>query len=148
LGSVATFSCGEKYTISCYTLLLNRSKPTYSVGTIMTIKKENQKQMTSENQPFYKKLTFNLLSIGILCVALIYGSDLIMPLLFAILLATLILPLTNFLVRKNFPKFLSIILPILLAIIVGGGVIYLLSFQIVHFVDDLPALKERFNEVG
>ncbi|HOX81916.1 MAG TPA: AI-2E family transporter [Chryseolinea sp.] len=104
--------------------------------------------MKAEDQPFYKKLTFNLLSIGILCVALIYGSDLIMPLLFAILLATLLLPITRFLVRKKFPKFLSIILPILLAMVVGGGIIYLLSSQIIHFMDDLPALKARFDEVG
>ncbi len=104
--------------------------------------------MNSDNEPFYKKFAFNLLSIGILCIALIYGGDLIMPLVCAILLATLLLPFTNFLARKKFPKVLSIMIPILLSIVVGAGIIYLLSSQIMHFVDDLPALKSRFNEVG
>ncbi len=104
--------------------------------------------MKIDEEPFYKKLSFNLISIAILCVALIYGGDLLMPLMCSILLATLLLPVTNFLVRKKVPKALSIILPLLLSIVVGAGIIYLLSAQIMHFVEDLPTLKERFSEVG
>ncbi len=104
--------------------------------------------MKTDEEPFYKKFSFNLISIAILCVALIYGGDLLMPLMCSILLATLLLPFTNFLVRKKVPKVLSIILPLLLSIVVGAGIIYLLSAQIMHFVEDLPTLKERFSEVG
>lgn len=103
--------------------------------------------MTSA-QPFYQKFSFNLISIAILCVALIYGGDLFMPLMCSILLATLLLPITNFLIRKKFPKVLTIMLPILLAMLSVAGIVYLLSAQIMHFVDDLPTLKERFHEVG
>jgi predicted PurR-regulated permease PerM len=113
------------------------------------LKKESKTgSMKAGEEPFYKKLSFILISIAILCVALIYGSDFFMPIMCSILLATLLLPATKFLVRKKFPKVLSIILPLTLSIVVGGGIIYLLSAQILHFVDDLPTLKERFNEVG
>ncbi len=104
--------------------------------------------MNSEAHPFYQKFSLNLISIAILCVALIYGGDLFMPLLCSVLLATLLLPVTNFLLRKKIPKVLSIIIPLLLSIILGAGIIYLLSAQVISFMEDLPALKERFNEVG
>ena len=104
--------------------------------------------MNSEDQPFYKKLSFNLLSIGILCIALLYGGEVILPLLCSILLATLLLPVTNFLVRKKIPKSLSIIIPLVLAILSVAGILYLLSAQVLHFMDDLPGLKERMSDVS
>jgi len=76
------------------------------------------------------------------------AKDLILPILFAILLATLLLPVTRFLLKKKFPKILSIIIPLVAAIVIGGGIIFILSKQVVNFMDDLPALKERLNEVG
>lgn len=98
--------------------------------------------------PFYQKLSFNLISLALICVALIYGGDIIIPVLFAILLANLLLPMVNFLARKKFNRPLSIIVPLFLSIVVIAGIVYFLSSQIMHFVDDVPALKERMNEVA
>lgn len=99
-------------------------------------------------QPFYQKLSFNLISISIICLALNYGSSLILPLLFAILLATLLLPSTHYLQRKKFPKFFSIIIPLVMALLITIGILYFLSVQLLNFLDDMPALKERLSEVG
>ncbi|MEO7991161.1 MAG: AI-2E family transporter [Chryseolinea sp.] len=104
--------------------------------------------MKEVDQPFYKKLSFNLISIGLLCVALYYGGEIILPLLCGILLATLLLPITHFLVKRKIPKVFSILIPIIVAVAAGAGILYLLSAQVMHFVDDIPALKERMNEVG
>ncbi len=98
--------------------------------------------------PFYQKLSFNLISLAIIAVAIIYGKDIILPILFAILLSNLLLPLVNYLARKKFYRSISIILPLFLSIVVGAGVIFFLSSQIIHFMDDVPALKERMNEVA
>ncbi len=98
--------------------------------------------------PFHQKLSLTLISISLLCVALIYGKEIILPVLFSILLANLLLPLTNFLTRKKFNKSLSILFPLFLALIAGGGIIYFLSSQIMNFMDDLPALKQRVDEVS
>ena len=73
--------------------------------------------------PFYQKLSFNLISLAIICLALIYANDIILPILFSILIANLLLPLTNYLVSKRFNKFFSIILPLLLAIVLTIGVV-------------------------
>ncbi|HTJ48861.1 MAG TPA: AI-2E family transporter [Cyclobacteriaceae bacterium] len=98
--------------------------------------------------PFYQKLSYNLVSLAIICLALIFANDIILPILFSILLANLILPLTNYLVSKKFNRFLSIFLPVLLAIALTLGVIYFLSNQIMHFMNDVPVLKDRINEVS
>lgn len=98
--------------------------------------------------PFYQKFSLILISMSIICVALIYGQSIILPILFSILLANILLPITRYLSNKKFPKPLSIILPIILAMLVGGGILYFLSTQIMNFVDDVPALKERVNEVS
>lgn len=98
--------------------------------------------------PFYQRLCFNLLSIGILCVALIYGRSIILPLLFGILVANLLLPVTKFLCSKNVNRPLSILIPLLTSIILGIGVIFFLSSQLINFLDDLPMLKQRYEEVS
>jgi len=98
--------------------------------------------------PFYQKLSLTLITITILCVGLYFTKGLILPILFAILLAMLLLPVTNFLARKKFPKPLSIIVPLFLSIILIAAVVYFLSSQIVNFAADAPALRERINEVG
>ena len=100
------------------------------------------------NMPFYQKLTYILISTALVIVALIYGGDIVLPILFSILLANILLPLTQYLARRKFRKSFSILLPLFLSIIVGMGVIYFLSSQIMNFIDDVPALKERVTEVS
>jgi len=103
--------------------------------------------LVKHETPFHQKFAFNLIILSALCVALIYGKDLILPILFSVLLANILLPLTNYFARKGFTKSLSILLPLLLFIVFGLGVLYFLSSQIIHFINDVPALKERINEV-
>lgn len=98
--------------------------------------------------PFYQKLCFTLVSVSLLCFGLFVGKDIILPLLFSILLANILLPLTHYLEKRKFNKSLSIFLPLFSAILIGGGVLYFLSHQIMSFMDDVPVLKERLNEVS
>jgi predicted PurR-regulated permease PerM len=98
--------------------------------------------------PFYQKLCYMLISAALICVALYFGKDIILPVLFSILLASILLPFTNFLARKKFNQALSILLPLFLSIIISAGVMYFLSSQIMSFMDDVPALKERVNEIS
>lgn len=100
-----------------------------------------------ESHLFFKRLSYNLLSIGLICVLLYVGRDIILPLLFSLLLATLLRPVENFLLSKKFPKVLAILLPLVLSLLAILGVLYFLSTQIVHFFDDWDTLKNRVNEL-
>jgi len=114
----------------------------------MIINLQHQTLSMDKSEPFYKKLSFNLLSLGLICAALVLAKDFILPILFAILLATLLLPTTKFLSKRKFPKTFSILIPLVVTFIIGGSILYLLSKQVANFMEDVPALKERLNDVG
>lgn len=100
------------------------------------------------DKPFYERLSFNLISITILCLALSFGKLIILPILFGILLANLLLPTARFLEGKNFNRPTSILIPLASTVVVAGALIFLISSQIVNFLDDMPALKERIDQVS
>ncbi len=98
---------------------------------------------TTIQDPFYKKLAFNLLSISILIFALYIGQDILVPMFIAILLAILLLPTVQLLQRFKFNRFFSIIVTLIVAMLLLAAIVYFLSAQIGNFLDDLPAIKER-----
>ena len=96
--------------------------------------------------PFYIRFTLQLIMITLLGVILIYGKTLFVPLAFSILLAILLLPITNFLERKAlFPKALANISSVMVAMAVIGTVIWFLSHQIAVFLKDIPALRANLE---
>lgn len=76
------------------------------------------------------------------------GEDIILPILFSLLLANLLMPVTQFLESKKVHHILAILLPLILSIVLIVALIYFLSAQVMNFTDDVPALKERINEVS
>jgi len=84
----------------------------------------------------------------LITLALYVGKDIILPILFSILLANILLPLVHYLIKIKFNKPIAILLPLILSIVIGGILIYFLSSQVMNFIDDVPALKVRVNEVG
>jgi len=100
---------------------------------------------TTPLEPFYKKLSFNLISLALLATALYLGQGILVPLFFAILLSTLLLPVTNFLQRIRIPKVPAILLALCISLALIGGIIYLLSTQVANFLDDSRAIETRLN---
>lgn len=103
--------------------------------------------MEATKHPFYQRLSLNLISIALLVAVIYLGKDVVLPVLFSILLATLLLPVYKFLLRKKFPRPLAIILPLTISLVLVFMVVFLLSKQIVKFFDDLPTLTERVDEL-
>lgn len=102
----------------------------------------------TDQSPFYLKFGVSLLAIGLLAAGVVLGRDIIIPILFAILLSTLLLPLVKFLHVKGCHKIVSILIPVVLTFISFAAILYLLSSQIMNFLDDAPALKERLVDLG
>ncbi|HTL10772.1 MAG TPA: AI-2E family transporter [Chitinophagaceae bacterium] len=102
--------------------------------------------MNKTSLPFYAKLSFNLISLALIATLTYLGADILMPICFAIVLSMLLLPAVNWLNKRGVPSVLAMILSLLTALLVVGGVLYFLSSQVAHFMDDLPSIKQKFNQ--
>ena len=101
--------------------------------------------MDEKSWPFYAKLSLNLITLSIIGVLAYLASDILMPICFAIVLAMLLLPVVNMLNRWGVPSVLAMIISILIALLLVIGVLYFLSSQVAHFMDDLPSIKQKLN---
>jgi predicted PurR-regulated permease PerM len=99
-----------------------------------------------ESLPFYAKFSLNLLSIVLVGGLIFVGQDIIMPICFAIVLAFLLLPVNNWLVKKGMPQVPSMLISIFLALVIIAGIVYFLSSQIANFANDLPHIRQNLNK--
>lgn len=96
--------------------------------------------------PFYARLALGLLSGVLIFYGLSKGQLVFVPLVFSVLLATFLYPLSKWLERKarmscGLAAFLSVLGFLLLIL----GFAYFLSFQLIGFAQDIPQLQERLN---
>ena len=96
--------------------------------------------------PFYIKAPVILLGLIITVYILYMLQDILVPLAFATLIAILLNPLSNRL-EKWFPKVISIIITMLVAVVFIVALLYFLSSQVAHFFDDLDAIKAKLTEL-
>lgn len=98
--------------------------------------------------PFYAKAALIFISLFALVYTLHIGKHIIVPVLFSAIIAILLNPVVNFLIRKGLNKVLSISLVALLATIALTFLVYFASVQMNMFSDTYPQLKIKFNESG
>ena len=103
--------------------------------------------ITGDSLPFSVKLSLNLLTIVLLALILYLGQSIFVPIFFSILLATLLLPVTNYLQRLKMPKILAIMVTIFIALGIVAAMIYFLSVQISIFLDDIDTIKTRIGNL-
>ena len=91
--------------------------------------------------PYSIRLCFDLLLLILIAYIIISCSTILVPLYFSVLISILLLPLTTLFEKIGFSRALSAILSVLLALLLIVVIIYLLSAQIVAFLNDIPAIK-------
>lgn len=96
---------------------------------------------------FSARLCFNLVSISLIAVAIYLGRGILIPLFFSILFALILSPITNYFIRKDMHRFLAILVPLVLGLLIISLLVYFLSSQISLFFNDVPALEKRFEEL-
>jgi predicted PurR-regulated permease PerM len=99
------------------------------------------------HSPFYKRLSFNLISVCLIGAIIVLGKSIIVPLALAILFANLLLPIVRFLQNHHFNRPFSILVPLITGILVVATIVVLLSSQVANFVEDVPTLKEKGDKV-
>jgi predicted PurR-regulated permease PerM len=95
--------------------------------------------------PFYARATLTLLGLSLCCLAIYLGHSIIVPLVFGLLIAVLLLPLCSKLEKLRVPRIIAIFICLLVAILVVGLVIFFIGSQLVRFADSFPALEKSLT---
>lgn len=102
--------------------------------------------MSAESRPHYHQFSHSLLALAILTAGIYLGQDILVPLAMAGLIAVLLRPIENRLIRWGIHKVIAISLALLLAIVVVSGITILMSMQLSDFADDLPKIRQNLND--
>ncbi|WP_080057297.1 AI-2E family transporter [Spirosoma aerolatum] len=103
--------------------------------------------MTDDStRPHYHQFSHSLLALAILTAGIYLGQDILVPLALSGLIAVLLRPIENWLIRLGMHKVIAISLALLAAIIIITGVTVLISLQLSDFTDDIPKIRDHIND--
>lgn len=112
---------------------------------ILILLKSNNKLMWSD-VPFYVKATVKLLLLALVVFTAVMAREFLIPFTIAVFFTFLLLPVSRKLIQLRFPVGLAIIISIVLAVAIFGGLIYFFYSQVINFSDDVPELRQRLAE--
>ncbi len=98
--------------------------------------------------PFYAKVALVFISLFAFFFTLHVGQGIIIPILFATIIAILLNPFVNYLLRKKVNKIIAILLAVMLAVFTLLGMLYIVSSQVTMFSETYPQLKSKFIETN
>ncbi|MDD4150324.1 MAG: AI-2E family transporter [Bacteroidales bacterium] len=96
--------------------------------------------------PVYAKMTVILIGIIALISILYFAANIIIPLVFALIIAILLQPVVKFLVKHRFNRILAIIITLTATILLIAGVLFFLISQASLFSKSLPAIVDSVSE--
>lgn len=97
--------------------------------------------------PLYLKVTILLAGLLAICFIMSTAQGIFVPFAFAGLLSILLLPLVGWLERLHFPRIIAILISVIIALLVIVMIFYFFSVQIGSFSEDLPNLRNNFDNV-
>jgi len=95
--------------------------------------------------PLYARVTLILVGIFASIAILYIAQDIIVPFVFAVIVAIVLHPVVNFLVKRNFNRIVAIIISLLLTFLLIASFAFLIISQVDRFTDSWPSLVEKFN---
>lgn len=93
--------------------------------------------------PVTVRRSIEIAGLFFLGTILAYGHNVIGPLLMAVFIAILLLPVYRFCKRFKFPETLAITTAILVIFVFVGGIIWFFSSQVSNLVSDFPQIKSN-----
>lgn len=103
--------------------------------------------MKSESNNGIYRIAAAFFIVGCILVLIYLGSDIIFPLIMALLFAVLLRPISKFFNEKlKLPNLIAIGLTVIIALCSISSVILFMSQQIAEFMNDLPAIKENLTK--
>jgi predicted PurR-regulated permease PerM len=102
--------------------------------------------MNANNKtPFPVIAAQSLLGLILFFYILFIARDIIVPIIYAAILAILLNPLVNLCERYGINRVLSIFIAVIVMLLVAGGLVYFIVNQSLRFGDTLPALQHKLN---
>ncbi|MGP8215226.1 MAG: AI-2E family transporter [Bacteroidia bacterium] len=98
--------------------------------------------------PFYAKAALISISVFAFVYTMYAGQVIIIPIVFATIVAILLNPLVNYLLSKKINKIVAIAIAVLFAICLVFGLLYVISSQLHMFREIYPQLKGKFNTIS
>ncbi len=99
----------------------------------------------SAKLPLFVKASILLMGMFVFIAMLYIGQELILPVIYATIIAILISPMVNFLVKKRVNRMIAVLMVSVLVLIVVAAIVYLVARQISHLQGTWPQLKEKFE---
>jgi predicted PurR-regulated permease PerM len=96
--------------------------------------------------PLYAKLSLIFMGLVAFVLILFVTQRIIVPIIYSTIIAIVLNPIVNFLVRIKFNRILAISLTLLFFITTLISVVSLLSIQLMQFGDSFPVFIEKFNQ--
>lgn len=102
---------------------------------------------TEIKYPFYAKASYIFIGIFAFIFILYIGNAIIVPVIYAGIIAIILNPIVNFLTLRRFNRVLAISISISIAILITVGLLYFIISQVGLLQDTFPKLKEKSNEI-
>src|SRR5215217_2805301 len=97
--------------------------------------------------PYYFRVSMILVGFAVFITMLYVAKEIILPLIYALLIAVLLNPFVNYLQRKRINRVIAIIITELATLIALGILIYFILSQVSQFTAELPQLKTKFDDL-
>ncbi len=98
--------------------------------------------------PFYAKFAFMAIEAFAFVYTMYIGQRIILPIIYATIIAILLNPIVNFQLRLKVNKTIAITIAVFLAILLTLALLYFISIQISLFTETYPKLKQKFGETS
>ncbi|MEK7254877.1 MAG: AI-2E family transporter [Bacteroidota bacterium] len=96
------------------------------------------------NLPIYSKLAQILIGLVAFFYILFIGQSIIVPLVFAMLMAILLNPVVNWLSGKKLNRALAITLVLLAAFVITAALAYFIGSKVAGFSESFPVFRDKF----
>ena len=88
--------------------------------------------------PFYAKASLLIIGLFVFISMLFIGQSIIVPVVFAVIIAIVLHPVVNFFVKYKIPRVAAIVITLLLSFIVVAAISVLIYNQAIRFSDSWP----------
>ncbi len=97
--------------------------------------------------PFYARISILVIGLFVFISMLSIGQDIILPLIYATIIAISVNPMVNFLVRKKLNRTIAITIVLLMALLIITSLIALIVSQAGLLGEALPRLADKLQEL-